>query len=153
MIERRGKKGMGDLLSQRTTWHANLPESWKGTTRGSLCGPPCPEVLLQRSSPHPITLSTWGRSLISSMTCLCVFTHMHVSGCAGGDRGPPYYFTYGKTLMERGSKRRNQHLKKEHVWWVNHCLYPAGLSSVSSCCYIFMQRAEWNTAATIASSH
>lgn len=73
------EEDMGDLLSHRSTWQANVPKPQRegqATTRASLCCPTCPEVLLLCSNPHPITLSTWGRSLISSvMCCVCVFAH------------------------------------------------------------------------------
>lgn len=55
------------LMSHGSAWQANEPGSQREgqtTTRGSLCCPTYPEVLLLCSNPHPITLSTWRRSLI-----------------------------------------------------------------------------------------
>lgn len=64
-----GRRRHVRLVSHGSAWQANEPGSQREgqtTTRGSLCCPTCPEVLLLCSNPHPITLSTWRRSLIIS---------------------------------------------------------------------------------------
>lgn len=80
---------MGNLLPQRTTWQATVPgaqSEGQTATRSPFCCPTCPEVLLLCSNPHPITLSTWGKSLISSVmyarACVqaCRWRHRSLSG-------------------------------------------------------------------------
>lgn len=106
------EEDMRRLLSQRSTWQTNVPgaeREGQTATRGSLCCPTCPEVLLLCSNPHPITLSTWGRSLISSVMCLCtrvcMRVHTHALACAGGDTGLSHCLAFecGKTLIKYGS--------------------------------------------------